>query len=314
MNNKSSFTYAIFILALYFTSFFHGESLAQENPQSMTDINPASSSQREEKRPRKNNESQNQSLVNSIREMVEDTKTSLDPVLNQFLNGPESLKLRRSVSDFIRLMESEKIRDRIALKAGPSITARKIRADNNTEADGFAWGLNTYFAFTLHPEFETGIGGTIFLGKHQKLQFNVVNERVTTSGSYRDTTFYPYFKYLPNWAASDKYLPYILVGPTFSQQTIKLEDFVDSRNALRKNHKLTFEAQGGILGFGVEENLWQKSQHASYIEILVSYMEVKKIVLVDASDFTEVETVSYEDVKKNINGFIFIINSGVLLF
>jgi len=211
------------------------------------------------------------------------------------------------------------MRERLSLTAGLSATSRVIRGTRSTEEHLNAPGFNTYLLLQLSEQWELGLGGYVFFGKTSHLNFNIGGNQVRTNGAYRDTTFAPVIRYITPFQYKPNWNWYALGGPSWSQQTVKLEDFVDTQGAFRREHKITLEAFGGSLGFGLLERIPgsytdNKLTHPVYIEFLFSYMLVNRQTLVDASDFTEVQTVNYEDAKRPSSSSIYILNFGLTIF
>jgi hypothetical protein len=100
----------------------------------------------------------------------------------------------------------------------------------------------------------------------------------------------------------------------WSLQSLKLQPFRDNQGTTRSKHKVTYDSVGALIGLGVEEILPYKKLHPVYAEIVFKYMQGRKVTLVDASDFTEVERVSYDDRETQINGFIILLNMGITVF
>lgn len=207
-----------------------------------------------------------------------------------------------------------KFRERLELRGGPSITTREIKGANQTEEHVQAPGFNTLFTMSILPAWEIGAASYVYFGKIKKLQFEIDQTTVLGNGKFRDTTFSPLIRYIHPKEFISHWLWFLIGGPAWSQQTLKLEDFVDRHGTFRQNHKLTYESEGGVLGFGLQENLPHRSMNPVYVEFIYSYMMARKVTLVDASNFSEVQTIQYEDVKKPINGSIFIFNLGMSIF
>ena len=224
----------------------------------------------------------------------------------------------RWVDQLKYLRAGPSMRERISLKAGLSATSRIIRGAKSTEEHLNAPGFHTYLSFQFTEQWELALGGYVFFGKTSHLNFTIAGNQVRTNGAYRDTTFAPTIRFLTPLQYEQNWNWYVIGGPSWSQQTVKLEDFIDVAGNLRHQHKITLLANGGTLGFGLQEKVQKKRPdnitHPVYIEFLYSYMLVNRITLVDASNFSEVQTVNYEDSKRPASSSIYILNFGMAIF
>jgi len=226
----------------------------------------------------------------------------------------EKIKTGVSHIEVPELILPSKVRERLVLRAGPGITQRKIHASNKTEDNLLAGGFTTSFTYTPHLQWEVGIASYIYFGKIDRLEYAVNGNTVHGNGSFRSTTFLPIVKYITDISPKNAWNLYLTGGPAWSLQSFKLQSFIDSHGVVRNHHKITYESRGAVIGFGFQEMLMYKELHAAYVEFLYSYMEAHKVNLVDSSDFTKVQTVSYDDQKSPINGNIFMLNFGIVLF
>lgn len=227
--------------------------------------------------------------------------------------------VNRWVDQLKYLRQGPSVRERLSLKAGLSATSRVIHAANSTEDHQNSPGFHTYLCFQFTENWELALGGYVFFGRTRHLNFDIAGNQVRTNGHYRDTTFTPTIRFLTPLEYKQNWNWYVIGGPSWSQQTVKLEDFFDSTGTFRHQHKLTLLANGGTIGFGVQEktpgnHLAQKMTQPVYIEFLYSYMMVNRVTLVDASDFSEVETVNYEDTKRPSRSSIYVLNFGMTIF
>jgi hypothetical protein len=203
---------------------------------------------------------------------------------------------------------------RIALKAGPSISYRTLHADFNTEDHFVTPGINTQVSISFTNQWHLALQGHIFMGKNDKLEYELNGQRLPGQGSYSSVSFGPVIQYIFEQEIKPTWHYYIKTGPLWSMQSLKLQPFRDNQGVIRSQHKVTYESGGAMIGLGVEEILPYKKLHPVYVELVFKYMQGRKITLVDASDFTEVERVSYDDRETQINGFTLLLNMGITVF
>lgn len=254
---------------------------------------------------------------------------ALSPVVPQTNEETESIKDRsQRIKDWakrqakrLRLIieesqwpELDHLSKRLALKAGPSVAYRVLRADFHTEDRFFTPGLNTQVSFSITPQWHVALLGHIFLGKNGNLDFDVNGQRLSGNGNYSAVSFGPVIHYTFKQQLAPTWHYFTKLGPIWSMQTIKLDPFTDAQGRLRSDHKVTYQSSGGLIGVGIEEVLPYKSMHPFYAEIIFKYMQGRKVAVVDASDFTEIETITYDDKKTRINGMILLLNIGITVF
>jgi hypothetical protein len=117
------------------------------------------------------------------------------------------------------------------------------------------------------------------------------------------------------------YTPYILAnrwnffteaGPTWSLHTFIISNNLNDSNFNNKK-RISFENHGGSLNIGLEEIVPHKEMHPSFIEFGYSYMKSLQIFVVDASDFTDVKTLSKGN-SSELYGHHFVLRLGITLF
>ena len=100
----------------------------------------------------------------------------------------------------------------------------------------------------------------------------------------------------------------------WSLQTVKLDTFSSTGPLYNKNQKLTFESTGGTFVLGFEEDLPYKEMHPVFFEFMYSYKQSRKVSVVDASDFTETNILSTEEIGQDLSGHFYMVSIGMLLF
>lgn len=201
----------------------------------------------------------------------------------------------------------------MALKGGLGLSQATIHAFDSSEDHMTGFGFNTQFGYRFE-KWEVNLASYIYWGKIDDLRFHANNTSVVGSGAFRHVSFGPVFKYLFEWQPIKSWNFYMGAGPSWSMQTVRLQEFQTTTGTFSKDYKLTYISRGGMISFGIEELLPFKEMHPVYLEILYSYKKSKDVSVVDASDFTEVRTISTEETKQDIRGSFIMINAGITLF
>ncbi|MBK26866.1 MAG: hypothetical protein CME70_22885 [Halobacteriovorax sp.] len=201
----------------------------------------------------------------------------------------------------------------MSLKGGLGLSQATIHAFDKSEDHMTGFGFNTQFGYRF-SKWEINLASYFYWGKIDDLRFRANGTSVVGSGVFRHVSFGPVFKYIFEWQPKKGWHFYAGLGPTWSMQTVKLEQFQASSGDFNSDYKLTYISRGGMLAIGIEELLPFKEMHPVYFEILYSYKKSKDVSLVDASNFAEVRTISTEESEQDIRGSFIMINAGITLF
>lgn len=201
----------------------------------------------------------------------------------------------------------------MSLKGGLGISQAQIKALRNTKDDMTGFGFNTQFGYRF-TQFEINLSSYIYWGSIDDLEFNATGTTVAGDGTFRHVSFGPIFKYITNWQPIRDWNFYFGLGPVWSLQTIKLNEFETTEGEFEDKYKLSYRSNGGMLVIGLEEILPFKEMHPVYIELLYSYTKSSRVYLSDASDFAEVRPISEGESRQDIRGNFVMINAGITFF
>ena len=205
----------------------------------------------------------------------------------------------------------------LAIKAGISyswanIKTLQIREDGSEDSMTGA-GFNTHVAYKW-VDWEIALSSYIFWGDADGLKFRAQETNIEGDASYRHVSFGPILRYtfhtLPvykNW------YPYFGLGPSWSLQTIKMDEPV-TNGTFNSRQKLTYESRGGFVVIGLEEKVEFKEYHPVFVEFLYSYKRSRNLSVVDSEDPIETNILSTEETKQDLTGHFYMISLGITLF
>ncbi len=202
-----------------------------------------------------------------------------------------------------------------SLKGGFSQTWASLNGTNGTADEMHGTGFNTHFGYKW-KYFELTFSSYIYWGSIEDLAFQARGETINIDeGTFRHVSFGPILRYqfrgvqpFKNWFL------FAGLGPVWSLQTIKVDEFRSSGPLYTSNDKLAFESTGGSLVFGLEEDLPYKEMHPVIIEFIYSYKKSQEVSVVDASDFVETNILSTEEATQDLSGHFFGISIGFTVF
>lgn len=215
---------------------------------------------------------------------------------------------------FVLSLQVEAFRYNMSLKGGISQTYATINGTEDSSDLMHGTGFNTHFGYTW-KYFEVTLSSYIYWGEIEDLSFQVNGEKVFGEGDFRHVSFGPMLRYqLRGVQPFKNWFLHVGLGPVWSLQTVKLNEFTSSGPQFNRNQKLTFESTGGALAISLEEDLPYKEMHPVYIELLYSYKKSRKISVVDASDFTETNILSTQEIGQDLSGHFYMISLGITIF
>ena len=210
------------------------------------------------------------------------------------------------------------------LKAGFNIGASRIGTFEYEEEDDddkeianhnyFAGiGFNTHVGYRWN-RYELSFSSTIYFGKVEDLAFKVQNNKFQGSGKYQNVMIHPTVKYFIPWEPLNKWRIAIGVSPIFSQQTIRLNEYISAGPYKGDNFKLTYDSVGWGVSLGFEEHLDSKEMHPVYVELSFHRLYSVKSYLVDTSDHKKTNILDSEDSENDVGAEALMISMGIILF
>ena len=200
------------------------------------------------------------------------------------------------------------------LKGGVSQVWADLHGTGNTEDEMHGTGFNTHFGYKW-KYFELSFSSYIYWGEWEDLTFNAEGETISGEGTFRHVSFGPVLRYqfrgvqpFKNWFL------FAGIGPVWSLQTVKLDEFTSTGPKFNRNKKLAFESTGGVLSIGLEEDLPYKEMHPVFIEFVYSYKKSRKLSIVDASNFVETNILSTQEADQDLSGSFFMLSIGFTVF
>lgn len=201
----------------------------------------------------------------------------------------------------------------LVLKAGLGLSQASVHAFDESEDSFAGFGFNNQFGYRF-IDWEINLASYIYWGKVNDLRFKANGDLVQGTGGFRHVSFGPVLKYTFKWRPVDGWNFYLGAGPSWSIQTIKLANFQVGPGVFSEKYKLTYISSGAMLAVGIEEILLFKEMHPVYLEIVYSYKVSQELTISDATDFTEVKTISEEESEQKIRSSFIMINAGIVLF
>jgi hypothetical protein len=208
-----------------------------------------------------------------------------------------------------------KFKERLLLKGGLGATAAKIETLSSKD-DGLAGiAFHTKFGYRK-KKWEFLLASYVFLGPVDGLQFFARNNTIEAEdGVLRSVSYGPLITYYTDIQIKKKYNLYVGFGPTWSLQTIDLTKYeATDGNIIDVNDKITLESGGAHLIIGMEEQGISKDKHPVYYELVYTYLKTRQVNIVDFSNRIKVETISSEQIRRNIQFHIIQLNIGMSIF
>ncbi len=183
------------------------------------------------------------------------------------------------------------------------------KKEDSNENNGF--GFNTSAGYKWN-NWEAIISSDVLFGKLNDLTFNVNSSEIRGDGSFRIFSVSPMFRYYTPYTVYNRWNVFVGAGPTWSLHTFIITNNLTTTDFSSKK-RINFENRGGSLNIGLEEIVPFKEMHPTFIELGYSYMRSKQIFIVDASDFTDVKTLSKGN-SNDFHGHYFVARFGITLF
>jgi hypothetical protein len=103
-----------------------------------------------------------------------------------------------------------------------------------------------------------------------------------------------------------------MIGPALGHQSLKTHDVYITRGSYEPHHKITLESIGGVLGFGIEEEVSKKNYNL-FIELIGFMLQVRRIEVVGGTH-AKVETLSREKYHGRSFEYGLQLNIGIIIF
>jgi hypothetical protein len=208
--------------------------------------------------------------------------------------------------------------DQLALKAALGFHASYLKsAGKRISLPGFM--LAPSISHSLGNMFELSIQGLLRLGKKQDLSFMIDNIELGGRAAAYDVQITPQIKaYLPFPALREgRWRPYISVGPSWSLYTFSFRNNESARNSSiglnSSQFKLAYDTNGFSATLGFQEITKYKEMHPTFIEIIYSSYQSRRVSLLDTTKFHKTNTI-LERGDRSLKGQMIAINIGVTLF
>jgi len=210
------------------------------------------------------------------------------------------------------------------LKAGTNFSLNRLgvfeKEEPGSDDRGIAehsyfggFGFNTHFGYRWE-RYEFTISSTIVLGKVEDLSFVINENSFKGSGNYQNLMVSPTLRYFVPWKPLKEWRINLGTGPIWSQQTVRLKEFVSTGPFSGRNFKLTYDSVGWGISIGLEENLKYKEMHPVYVELSYVRLYSLRAYLVDTSDSTKSNVLSKSEAKKDVRAEALILSIGIVLF
>jgi hypothetical protein len=213
------------------------------------------------------------------------------------------------------------------LKAGFNLGAARIgtfenvKDDDDDEDEREISGSNYFggFGFNTHvgyrwKRYEISASSTIYFGKVEDLAFKVQENSFVGSGKYQNVMIHPTVKYFIPWNPLDQWRIAIGVSPIFSQQTVRLNEYISAGSFQGDNFKLTYDSVGWGVSLGFEEHLEFKEMHPVYVEISYHQLYSVKSYLVDTTDPKKTNIINSEAAENDVGAEAIMLSMGIILF
>lgn len=180
---------------------------------------------------------------------------------------------------------------------------------DETKTPGLGFTTSVAYRFT---NLELGFGSDVYFGRMDDLTFSSEGRSIRGEGIFRVVNLSPTIKAYSPFTAFNRVVFYGGVGPNWSLQTFVFDDIVPGGGFDNKK-RVSFENYGGQVFIGVEQIKPTNSDHPAFLEIGYSYMNSYKVSILDATNESDVLTLSERDSRK-FSGHYFIVRLGAALF
>lgn len=208
--------------------------------------------------------------------------------------------------------------DQLALKAAVGFHASYLKSNGQRiSLPGFM--LAPSVSHSLGNMFELSVQGLLRLGKKQDLSFQIDNVTLGGRAAAYDVQITPQIKfYVPLYPWREgRWRPYMSVGPSWSLYTFSFRNNDSARGkglGLESTQfKLAYDTNGVTAKIGFQEITKYKEMHPTFVEILFSTYQSRRVSLLDTTKFHKTNAILSRD-DRSLKGQMIAINIGVTLF
>jgi len=178
---------------------------------------------------------------------------------------------------------------------------------------GYRFSNVTIKGYNFH-RFEINASGNSYWGKINQIQSELDHVSVSGGAVVRTFVIAVYLKYHLATTFKKVWQPYVGLGPSWSQHTLKMKDYQVSKGSFNDNNRIAYLTEGATVVFGIEENLPFREMHPMYMEFTYTFTAAKKVSLLDASNHKEIESLEYTNIDKKIYSHFIMFNMGMTIF
>lgn len=219
---------------------------------------------------------------------------------------------------FIDKVKAEVSNNNFNVKTGISLSRIHLSSGlipnhdkDEDSTENFGYGINTSVGYKW-KDWEVLIASDLLFGKLNDLTFQVDSSQIRGDGHFRIFSIAPMVRFYTPYMIIKRWNFFIEAGPTWSLHTFIISNNLNGSNFNDKK-RISFENHGGSINIGLEETVSFKEMHPTFIELGYSYMKSEQIFIVDASDFTDVKTLSKGN-SSDLYGHSFVVRFGITLF
>ncbi len=166
----------------------------------------------------------------------------------------------------------------------------------------------------IFKKFEMGISSHVYTGAIGEFELEAQGETLTGKGTVAIENFTLYFKYFTDLYPFKFWRLYGTIGPSVSFNTIKLREFTTTSPDYTHNHKITTDSVGMFFALGIEENALRKTSRPNYIQLSYSAHRPTSFDVVDATNYTQVESIYQSESGLNLIIQTIMFEVGFVLF
>ncbi|TNF05162.1 MAG: hypothetical protein EP326_00770 [Deltaproteobacteria bacterium] len=204
-------------------------------------------------------------------------------------------------------------KNHLALKGGANYSVNRIKTKTKTDDYYGGWGFNTHFGYHW-TYLELSGSSYIHFGKTEELEFVYNDTVVSGAGTVRFVSIAPMARIHTTWEPKKNYRFYFGGGPIWSIETVKIQSTTTSLNAFQEQTKITYESNGGIAVFGIEEQTPFKEMHPAFMEISFIYQRSYRVSTVDTSKAAETNILSTQRSFNDLQTFNIVFSIGITIF
>lgn len=206
------------------------------------------------------------------------------------------------------------IENQYMLRVGVEVVNCFVRSsEDEMNNKVYSAGIAAYYA-RIFTKYEFGISTHVFVGAIDDFYLSENGEALTGDGTVSSQSYSIFIKRFFEIYPFKYWRFYAMIGPSAIFNTVKLRNFVSTSTQFTHNHKITSDAVGLTFAMGIEENALKKESRPNYFQISYSGHRPTKFTVIDATDFTQIESVYQSSKGRDIIIHTFMIEAGFLLF